>query len=100
MTEKCPYCAEDVQATDRICPSCGKGLSGKALLAKEARVEGVPAGAMLLLLGAVLLAAAGLLFMSNATSGVGLITFGCLLAVWARILQAGAHHKDVMRSRR
>ncbi len=32
MTEKCPYCAEGIQPTDRTCPSCGRSLAGKALL--------------------------------------------------------------------
>lgn len=34
----------------------------------------------------------GLVFLSQATSGVGLIAFGCLLAICARIAQAASHH--------
>lgn len=51
---------------------------------------------MLLLLAALVSAGAGVLFLSNATSGVGLICVGCLFGVWARILQAGVHHREVI----
>jgi hypothetical protein len=48
---------------------------------------------MLLQAFAVIAGLAGLLFMSQATAGVGLIGFGCLLMILARIQQAERHHK-------
>ena len=47
----------------------------------------------LLIALAVLAGAAGLLFLSQATTGVGLIAFGCLLGILGRIAQADGHHK-------
>jgi hypothetical protein len=46
-----------------------------------------------LIVFAVLAGAAGLLFLSQATTGVGLIGFGCLLAILARIAQAAGHQE-------
>jgi hypothetical protein len=31
--EKCPYCGEAVERTDKVCPHCRRGLTGRALLA-------------------------------------------------------------------
>jgi hypothetical protein len=47
-----------------------------------------------LIVFAVLAGVAGLLFMSQATTGVGLIAFGCLLAILGRIAQAADHQKQ------
>lgn len=49
-----------------------------------------------LLMLAVLVAAAGLFFLSSATAGVGLIGLACFLAICARIAQAGrtAHEPE------
>lgn len=38
----------------------------------------------------------GLLFLSNATAGVGLIAFALLMAVFARLLQADKHHRALL----
>lgn len=46
-----------------------------------------------LIVFAVLTGAAGLLFLSQATTGVGLIAFGCLLGILGRIAQAAVHQK-------
>ncbi len=43
-----------------------------------------------LMLVACLSGIGGLLFLSQATSGVGLIAFGCLAGIVARLLQADA----------
>ena len=40
---------------------------------------------------ALLVAAVGVLFLSEATSGVGMIAFACLLGIIARIAQASDH---------
>lgn len=39
---------------------------------------------------------AGFIFLSEATTGVGIIALAGVFAVWARIFQAQAHHKDVV----
>lgn len=45
---------------------------------------------------AVMFGAAGLLFLSGATAGVGLIAFACLLGICARIAQAAEHRRATM----
>ena len=50
--------------------------------------------AILLVLVSLVIGAAGLLFLSNATVGVGLIAFACLLAIYARIAQVWEHRRD------
>jgi hypothetical protein len=47
---------------------------------------------------AVLAGLFGLISLSQATLGVGVIGFGCLLAILARLAQAEAHHKATNRS--
>jgi len=37
----------------------------------------------------------GLMFLSNATTGVGVICFACLFAILARIAQAAEQHKEL-----
>lgn len=49
-------------------------------------------GMVLLVTVAVVLATVGLLMLSSATIGVGLIAVGCLLAILARLVQASLHH--------
>jgi hypothetical protein len=97
-TEPCPFCAEAIDSTGKVCPFCGKTLSGRHLLA-EATTRAVPlsGGAIVLLVLAVLGGLLGLLFLSQATTGVGLMTVACLLAICARIAQAGTHHTAMMR---
>lgn len=57
----------------------------------------VPSSTILLLFLAVVAGGFGLLNLTQATLGAGLIALGCLLGIWARIHQAQAHHRDVMR---
>ena len=96
-TEKCPHCGGNVWHTDKICQACGKGLAGSALLAKTA-TAGSPAGTWLLMIAAFGAALLGLVTLSQATMGVGLLCGGCLFAIWARIVQAGAFHKELMKA--
>jgi hypothetical protein len=46
---------------------------------------------------AVLVAAVSLLGTSSATSGVWMIGVACLLAVFARMVQAGEHHAAIIK---
>jgi hypothetical protein len=99
--ESCPHCGNPIARTDRTCPHCGKGLTGKALLAENrgqaAPIESHPAGAILLTLLGLVLAGIGAATLTQATLGVGLIAGGCFAAIFARIVQAGAHHRQMMR---
>lgn len=47
----------------------------------------------LLVLAAVVIAGLGILFLSGATAGVGLIALACLCAILARIAQAAYLHR-------
>lgn len=57
------------------------------------------AGMVLCLLAAVGAGLAGLLTMSEATTGDVLMAGACLLAILARIVQASHQHKDLLRVR-
>lgn len=48
---------------------------------------------VLLVVVAVIAGLIGLLFSSEATAGVAIISFACLLAIFARISQAAAQHQ-------
>lgn len=50
----------------------------------------------LLILGSALALLVGLLFMSQATTGVGIIAAAGVLGVWARIAQATLQHRELM----
>ena len=89
----CPQCGTAVPLTVPKCPRCGTAQGGKALLAQPP-VETVGALALLLLMGACLCAGVSLLFMSQATFGVGIMALACFLAICARIAQAARHRKD------
>lgn len=52
--------------------------------------------AVLFVLLSVLAAMAGLLFLSEATTGVGIIGLACYFGILARIGQADAQHKKLM----
>jgi uncharacterized membrane protein (UPF0136 family) len=55
------------------------------------------AGAYFLLVLAFIGGLIGLLFSSQATSGVAILAFSILLAIVARILQANVHHAALLR---
>jgi zinc-ribbon domain len=100
-TDRCPHCGYEVSPAARTCGNCGKGLSGSDLLAPRDLLapkppEALSIGSILLLGLAFLLLPVGLLFISQATFGVGVLIVACLLAIAARIAQAGAHHKALM----
>jgi Na+/phosphate symporter len=51
---------------------------------------------MLLAVLAILIGIIGFLFTSQATLGVAIIGFGCLVAIVGRIQQASAQHKELL----
>ena len=48
-----------------------------------------------LIVVALLVGLIGFGFLSNATSGVGIIAWACLFAILARIAQAAEQHKEI-----
>lgn len=48
------------------------------------------------LAGAIIATVIGFFFLSNITSGVGLVCTGCLLGIIARMKQAEDHHKHMI----
>jgi amino acid transporter len=50
--------------------------------------------AVLLALFACLLGFVGFMMLTQVTNGVGAIALGCLVAIFARLAQASAHHAD------
>lgn len=104
--ERCPFCQATIARTDKTCPHCQRPLTGKAMqqtaagLAARGAPDGFPAIAALMLVAALGACGLGLLFASQATIGVAAVAVGCVLAVWARMLQASAHHRDAMSFRR
>ena len=53
---------------------------------------------VLLVVLACIVAVAGFLSLSEATSGVGILATACLLAILARIAQASSQHAALMRA--
>jgi hypothetical protein len=47
---------------------------------------------VLALLGGI----AGFMFLSEATTGVGIIAFACLIGILARVAQAAEQHKELL----
>jgi len=52
---------------------------------------------VLLILVSIFFALGGLSMLSNATLGVGLLTFACFLGIMARLAQSAAQHTDVLK---
>lgn len=50
-------------------------------------------------LAALVIGIIGLNFMTKATMGVGIICFGCLVAIIARVRQQETHHAETMQQR-
>jgi hypothetical protein len=94
----------------KACSSCGAENADKAVSCKQCDrpFPGVVlkpmkpdrAGTIFLVVLALLFGLGGLVFASEATAGVAAIAFGCLLAILARIEQAGRHHNEAMAARR
>ncbi len=97
----CPHCGGTIERTAKSCPRCGRELSGVALLAADARPK-IQQGSGKLAQGAgifaLLLAIAGALTLSEATTGVGLLCGACLLGILARLAQASTHHRQLLRA--
>ena len=55
---------------------------------------------LLLSLAALIVALFGALFLTQATMGVGILAGACLLAIFARIVQAANHHAEMLRFQR
>ena len=69
-------------------------VKGSSLLTSHPR--GVQNIMDAILIGLSLLALiAGALFLSEATMGIGIIAGAGVLAIYARIAQAGSHHKQI-----
>ncbi len=49
-----------------------------------------------LVLIAILMAGIGFLFLSDATTGVGIIGLAALMGIFARLAQANKHHNELM----
>ena len=92
------------------CPSCKASIHDQAVECKHCRHQfrDIPVqtykpdrvGTIFLIALALLFGFGGLLFASEATGGVAAIALGCLLAILARIEQAGRHHRETMDARR
>jgi len=89
--EYCPHCNGIVARTDTRCAHCQKSLTAPAAT-QTRKPATMPSSTILALLFGVVLAGLGVVMLSEATRGVGLIAAGCFLGIWGRILQAGAHH--------
>lgn len=94
---KCLDCGALNVGTRDVCHNCGKELSSAKLMAPPGKAprlkqRSTNAGMFILLLLSLLAAAAGFVSLSEATAGVGGIALAILLAVYARIAQAGHLH--------
>jgi hypothetical protein len=52
--------------------------------------------AALLFIGSILVGLGGILFLSEATMGVGILAFAALLGIWSRIIQAAGNHRALL----
>lgn len=73
-------------------------MAGRDAMPVEPITASSGAGTVLLLVLALLAAGIGLLSLSQATAGVGMLAGACLLAICARIAQAARQHRDVLRA--
>jgi hypothetical protein len=53
--------------------------------------------AAILLILALIIAGFGMMSLTQATMGVGILAIACLFAIFARIAQASAHQKELKR---
>jgi hypothetical protein len=111
---RCRSCAEEIPDAARMCHHCGRDSvtgklapappapepSGRALLAPDAREPSSGGGflATLLVACALLSAGIGVVSLSQATLGVGLLCGGCFLAILARLVQADVQHRALKRT--
>jgi len=95
----CSHCGSENPRGPATCAKCAESLSTATVKQTAAFVEGgqsmLPT---LLAFGAAIAGGFGLLFLTRATMGVGLIGFGCLLAILGRLGQASGQDQR-MRAR-
>ena len=97
VKERCPHCDAINDLGREICVSCGKSMHTKpnvvaASSSTEVRKRGAGGFTVLLLIGSTAAAFFGMLLLSEATMGVGVIAFGIWLGIMARVSQAGDHY--------
>jgi hypothetical protein len=118
---KCRFCHGDIDDAARVCVHCGRDLFGGHTIvatdapplaltppaaaptpvaiaadhdvARQASAIGLNILEAFLVLLALSSAGCGLLSLSNATQGVGLLTGGCFLLILARLIQADVQHR-------
>lgn len=94
MTQ-CPSCGEPMAKDAFFCQHCKADPKAPVLAApsppgRPTVTSQTSIAATILTVVSVLAGVGGLISLSEATLGVGLIAFACLLGIWARIAQAGA----------
>lgn len=89
---RCASCGETTSPGPAKCPKCGGAL---ARVTPAVPVADSGTGCALLAIGALILGGAGLMMSSPATLGAVIAAEGLLLAVLARVAQAGTHHKQL-----
>lgn len=93
MTLKCVSCGHENQPGPATCEQCGASLKGNGSTI-TGRPPSAGAAVVLLVLLSVFLLLAAVSSMSQATVGPVLIGVALLFAVFARISQAGAQHRE------
>lgn len=95
MSERitCPHCGASQPRGPATCDGCGKPLAGGKSVARTGlKARGANSGVVVLIILSLIAALAGFVSLTQATAGVGGIAIAILLAVYARIAQAGAIH--------
>jgi len=87
---RCPHCDAINDLESDVCIRCGESLKvvSSPELASTPK-KGAGGFTVLLLVGSTAAALLGLVTLSEATMGIGVIAFACWLAIMGRISQAG-----------
>jgi hypothetical protein len=80
----CPFCASEIPVAAYVCPHCTHVVVD--------RPDRGPLTAVLVILS-ILFAVFGVLNLSSATLGVGILVMACWFAILARLAQADAHRR-------
>lgn len=107
--KKCPYCHGENADDATMCAHCGRGrvaavrqapapdpLPSASAKPPQPTVTDLSGGGILLIILAVVAAVVGLLALSSATLGVGILALACFLGICVRLTQAARHHQEVM----